>query len=73
MIVSTDCLVEMVHNFDKVEGNYLVLFKGYLNADFTCDIGFTFVRTKPGRDQRTGRGRDGRDILVPLINCVIVN
>ena len=25
------------------------------------------------RDQRTGRGRDRWDILVPLINCVIVN
>lgn len=47
VIVSTDCLVEIVHNSIKRGGNYLVLFESYLDADFTCDIRFIFVRAKP--------------------------
>jgi hypothetical protein len=49
------------------------LFKGYLDADFTSNIGFIFIRTKPSRSVRAGRGGDRRNILVPLINSVIVN
>jgi hypothetical protein len=56
MIVSTDCLVEMVQ-FDKGEGNYLVLFESYLNADFTCDIGFIFVRTKSREGSENWKGQ----------------
>ena len=31
----------------QTEGSYLVLFERYLDADFTCDVGFVFIRTKP--------------------------
>ena len=48
VIVSTNCPEEVENVHDSVRGeSYLELLESYLDADFPCDIGFVFIRTKP--------------------------
>ncbi len=65
--------IEDVYKSVRGKKRHLGLFKCYLNANFTSDVGFAFIRAKPSRGVRARISGDRRDIPVPLINCVIVN
>ena len=72
VIVLTDCLVEMVHNSIMGKETTLSCSKVIWIRISPVILGSFSYGPSLGRDQRARRGRDKRDILVPLIKCVIV-
>jgi len=73
VIVLTDCSVEKAHS--SVKGREATLFCSnviWMRISPVILRSFSYGPSLE-RDQRAGSGKDGRDILVPLINSVIVN
>jgi hypothetical protein len=75
VIVSTICpkTVENVHNSVKEKRATLYCSNVVSMRISPVMLGSFSYGPSLEKDQRTGRGGDWRDILVPLINCVIVN